>query len=190
MAQTVLIVDDSKTMRDMVAFTLTGAGFEVVQASDGKEAVGKLSNGSRPVLLVTDLNVPEMDGLTLIKEVRKMPTLKFTPIFVLTTESSDEMKAAGKAACATGWIVKPFRPDQFFELGRVNTNGHFHEILRTWKSPTHSIATSSRVCRRNAATSLSTICTCSTPSCTSPSRGANGVGCPRGSATGTPSILA
>lgn len=116
MAQTVLVVDDSKTIRDMVTFTWTEAGYEVMQAGDGREAVGKLSNGSRPVLLVTDLNMPEMDGLTLIKEVRKMPTLKFTPIFVLTTESSDEMKAAGKAAGATGWIVKPFRPDQFLEL--------------------------------------------------------------------------
>lgn len=116
MAQTVLVVDDSKTMRDMVTFTLTSAGYEVVQAGDGKEAVVKLSNGSRPALVVTDLNMPEMDGITLIKEIRKMPAFRFTPILMLTTESSDEKKAAGKAAGATGWIVKPFNPDQFLKI--------------------------------------------------------------------------
>ena len=116
MSQIVLVVDDSKTMRDMVTFTLTGAGYQVVQASDGKEAVGKLSNGSKPALVVTDLNMPEMDGLELIKEIRKMPALKFTPILMLTTESSDEKKAAGKLAGATGWIVKPFNPEQFIKI--------------------------------------------------------------------------
>lgn len=116
MSQTVLVVDDSKTMRDMVTFTLTSAGFQVVQAGDGKEAVAKLSNGSKPALVVTDLNMPEMDGITLIAEIRKMPALKFTPILMLTTESSDEKKAAGKAAGATGWIVKPFNPEQFLKI--------------------------------------------------------------------------
>lgn len=116
MSQTVLVVDDSKTMRDMVTFTLTSAGYHAVQACDGKEAVEKLSNGSKPALVVTDLNMPEMDGITLIKEIRKMPALKFTPILMLTTESSDEKKAAGKAAGATGWIVKPFHPDQFLKI--------------------------------------------------------------------------
>ena len=116
MSQTVLVVDDSKTMRDMVTFTLTSAGFQVVQAGDGKEAVAKLSNGSMPALVVTDLNMPEMDGITLIAEIRKMPALKFTPILMLTTESSDEKKAAGKAAGATGWIVKPFNPEQFLKI--------------------------------------------------------------------------
>ena len=116
MPQTVLVVDDSKTMRDMVTFTLTGAGYQVVQAGDGKEAVGKLSNGSKPALVVTDLNMPEMDGIALIKEIRKMPALKFTPILMLTTESSDEKKSEGKAAGATGWIVKPFNPEQFLKI--------------------------------------------------------------------------
>ena len=116
MSQIVLVVDDSKTMRDMVTFTLTGAGYQVVQAGDGKEAVGKLANGSKPALVVTNLNMPEMDGLELIKEIRKMPALKFTPILMLTTESSDEKKAAGKAAGATGWIVKPFNPEQFLKI--------------------------------------------------------------------------
>jgi two-component system chemotaxis response regulator CheY len=103
-------------MRDMVTFTLTGAGYQVVQAGDGKEAVGKLSNGSKPALVVTDLNMPEMDGIALIKEIRKMPALKFTPILMLTTESSDERKSEGKAAGATGWIVKPFNPEQFLKI--------------------------------------------------------------------------
>lgn len=116
MSQTVLIVDDSVTMRDMVAFTLTGAGFQVVQAGDGNEAVGKLTNGSKPDLVVTDLNMPGMDGISLIREIRKMPTLKFTPILMLTTESSDDKKAEGRAAGATGWIVKPFNPEQFLKV--------------------------------------------------------------------------
>lgn len=116
MGQIVLIVDDSKTMRDMVTLTLTGADFQVVQAGDGNEAVGWLSNGSKPALVVTDLNMPGMDGISLIKEIRKMPALKFTPILMLTTESSDEKKAAGKSAGATGWIVKPFNPEQFLKI--------------------------------------------------------------------------
>lgn len=116
MSQTVLIVDDSVTMRDMVAFTLTGAGFQVVKAGDGNEAVGKLTNGSKPDLVVTDLNMPGMDGISLIREIRKMPTLKFTPILMLTTESSDDKKAEGRAAGATGWIVKPFNPEQFLKV--------------------------------------------------------------------------
>jgi two-component system chemotaxis response regulator CheY len=116
MSQTVLIVDDSVTMRDMVAFTLTGAGFQVVQAGDGNEAVVKLTSGSKPDLVVTDLNMPGMDGISLIREIRKMPTLKFTPILMLTTESSDDKKAEGRAAGATGWIVKPFNPEQFLKV--------------------------------------------------------------------------
>jgi two-component system chemotaxis response regulator CheY len=103
-------------MRDMVAFTLTGAGFQVVQAGDGNEAVVKLASGSKPDLVVTDLNMPGMDGISLIREIRKMPTLKFTPILMLTTESSDDKKAEGRAAGATGWIVKPFNPEQFLKV--------------------------------------------------------------------------
>ena len=116
MSQTVMIVDDSVTMRDMVAITLTGAGFQVVQAGDGNEAVVKLTSGSKPDLVVTDLNMPGMDGISLIREIRKMPTLKFTPILMLTTESSDDKKAEGRAAGATGWIVKPFNPEQFLKV--------------------------------------------------------------------------
>ena len=116
MAKTVLVVDDSPTMRQMVAFTLTSAGYQVVEAGNGKEAVGKVTGGGKPDLVVTDLNMPEMDGITLIKEIRKMPALKFTPILMLTTEASDDKKKAGQAAGATGWIVKPFNPEQMMAV--------------------------------------------------------------------------
>ena len=116
MAKSVLVVDDSPTMRQMVAFTLTNAGYQVVEAGNGKEAVGKVNGGAKPDLVVTDLNMPEMDGITLIKEIRKMPALKFTPILMLTTEASDDKKKAGQAAGATGWIVKPFNPEQMMAV--------------------------------------------------------------------------
>lgn len=111
MGKTVLVVDDSPTMRQMVAFTLTNAGFTVVEAQDGKDAVKKVSGGPKMDVVVTDLNMPEMDGIALIKELRKMASFKFTPILMLTTESAMEKKQAGKEAGATGWIVKPFNPD-------------------------------------------------------------------------------
>ena len=111
MSKTALIVDDSRTMRQMVAFTLTNAGFTVVEAEDGKDAVSKVSGGAKMDIVVTDLNMPEMDGIALIKELRKMSTFKFTPILMLTTESAMEKKKEGKEAGATGWIVKPFNPE-------------------------------------------------------------------------------
>lgn len=111
MSKTALIVDDSPTMRQMVAFTLTNAGFTVIQAEDGKDAVKKVSSGMKLDIVVTDLNMPEMDGIALIKELRKLTTFKFTPILMLTTESAAEKKVAGKEAGATGWIVKPFNPE-------------------------------------------------------------------------------
>jgi two-component system chemotaxis response regulator CheY len=111
MSKTALIVDDSRTMRQMVAFTLTNAGFTVVEAENGKDAVSKVSGGAKMDIVVTDLNMPEMDGIALIKELRKMSTFKFTPILMLTTESAIEKKKEGKEAGATGWIVKPFNPD-------------------------------------------------------------------------------
>lgn len=116
MGKTVLVVDDSSTMRQMVSYTLTGAGYQVVEAGNGKEAVTKLAGGAKPALVVTDLNMPEMDGITLIQEIRKMPAFKFTPILMLTTESSDDKKKAGQAAGATGWIVKPFNPEQMLKV--------------------------------------------------------------------------
>ena len=111
MGKTALIVDDSPTMRQMVAFTLTNAGFTVIEAEHGKDAVSKVAGGSKLDIVVTDLNMPEMDGITLIKELRQLSAFKFTPILMLTTESAMEKKQAGKEAGATGWIVKPFKPD-------------------------------------------------------------------------------
>lgn len=111
MSKTALIVDDSPTMRQMVSFTLTNAGFTVIEAADGKEAVKKVVGGQKLDIIVTDLNMPEMDGITLIKELRRLNTFKFTPILMLTTESALEKKQAGKEAGATGWIVKPFNPE-------------------------------------------------------------------------------
>ncbi|MCA9472430.1 MAG: response regulator [Nitrospirales bacterium] len=120
MGKTVLVVDDSVSMRQMVTFTLQGAGFEVVEAGDGKEAVEKLNGGAKPNLVITDLNMPNMDGISLIKAIRGMPAHKFTPVLMLTTESADDKKKEGQSAGATGWIVKPFNPEQMLAtIGKV-----------------------------------------------------------------------
>ena len=109
--KTILTVDDSTSMRQMVRFTLEGAGYNVIQAADGNEALEVAR--TRPVYLVlTDVNMPGMDGITLVRELRSLPTYKFTPMLVLTTESGAETKQRGKQAGATGWIVKPFNPEQ------------------------------------------------------------------------------
>jgi two-component system, chemotaxis family, chemotaxis protein CheY len=111
MKKTALIVDDSPTMRQMVAFTLTNAGFTVIEAEHGKDAVRKVTGRPKLDIVVTDLNMPEMDGIALIKELRKLSSFKFTPILMLTTESAADKKQAGREAGATGWIVKPFNPE-------------------------------------------------------------------------------
>ncbi len=116
MSKTALVVDDSPTMRQMVALTLTNAGFQVVEAENGKDAVAKVVGGSKMDIVVTDLNMPEMDGISLIKELRKMAAFKFTPILMLTTESAQDKKQAGKDAGATGWIVKPFNPELMLKV--------------------------------------------------------------------------
>jgi two-component system chemotaxis response regulator CheY len=108
---TILAVDDSASMRQMVSFTLKGAGYDVTEAKDGVEALSIAKTNSFNLVL-TDVNMPGMDGITLTKELRSLPNYKFVPILTLTTESSDDKKKAGKAAGATGWIVKPFNPDQ------------------------------------------------------------------------------
>ncbi|HEB60086.1 MAG TPA: response regulator [Gammaproteobacteria bacterium] len=108
---TILAVDDSASMRQMVAFTLKGAGFDVVEAVDGQDALGKAKTQSFN-LVVTDVNMPNMDGIALIRELRALPNYKFVPMLMLTTESGSDKKAEGKAAGATGWIVKPFNPEQ------------------------------------------------------------------------------
>ncbi|MFD2229917.1 response regulator [Alkalimarinus sediminis] len=107
----ILAVDDSASMRQMVSFTLKGAGHEVVEAADGKQALEK-AKGTQVDLVLSDVNMPVMDGLTLVKELRALPSYKFTPILMLTTESTGDKKMAGKQAGATGWLVKPFNPDQ------------------------------------------------------------------------------
>lgn len=99
-------------MRQMVGFTLKSAGFDVIEAADGEEAVKKLNGGATPHLVITDLNMPNMDGIALIKAIRGMAKHKFTPILMLTTESAAEKKKEGQIAGATGWIVKPFHPEQ------------------------------------------------------------------------------
>ena len=111
MAKKILTVDDSASMRQMVTFTLKGAGYEVVEAVDGKDALAKIK-GTDIGMLITDLNMPNMDGIELIRQIRAMPGLKFIPIVLLTTESQDNKKKEGKEAGATGWIVKPFKPEQ------------------------------------------------------------------------------
>lgn len=107
----ILAVDDSPSMRQMVTFTLKGAGFQVDEANDGADALQKAKAG-RYDLIITDVNMPVMDGITLIRKLRAEAAYKFTPMLMLTTESGADKKGEGKAAGATGWIVKPFNPDQ------------------------------------------------------------------------------
>jgi two-component system chemotaxis response regulator CheY len=115
MAKSVLTVDDSASIRQMVAFTLKSAGYEVVEAVDGQDGLSK-AKGKTVDLVLTDQNMPKMDGLTLIKALRGLPQYKTTPILMLTTESSDTMKTQGRAAGATGWLVKPFDPAKLLEV--------------------------------------------------------------------------
>jgi two-component system chemotaxis response regulator CheY len=105
----IMSIDDSPSLRQMVALTLESAGYEVVEASDGRDALSKLA-GREFHLFLTDLNMPGMDGIELTKKLRSMPEYKFVPIVLLTTESQQGKKMQGKAAGATGWIVKPFQP--------------------------------------------------------------------------------
>jgi len=107
----VLVVDDSNSIRDMVSFTLKSAGYDTVEAKDGQDGLGK-ANTANFDLVISDVNMPIMDGITLCQELRKLPSFKFTPILMLTTESSGDMKQRGKAAGATGWLVKPFNPEK------------------------------------------------------------------------------
>ncbi len=111
----ILAVDDSASMRQMVSFTLKGAGYQVIEAADGQEAFEK-ARGQRVDLVLTDQNMPVMDGITLVRQLRALPTYATTPILILTTESGDDMKARGKAAGATGWLVKPFDPNKLLDV--------------------------------------------------------------------------
>jgi len=117
MAKTVLSVDDSASMRQMIKLTLSGAGYEVIEAVDGRDGLAKAKTA--PVnMVLTDLNMPNMDGLALIKELRALPTFKGVPIIFLTTESDESKKAEAKASGATAWIVKPFQQDQLLSVVR------------------------------------------------------------------------
>lgn len=107
----ILAVDDSASMRQMIAFTLQGAGYDVTEAVDGMDAL-RLAKTKCFNLVLTDVNMPNLDGISLTRELRKLPDYKFTPILTLTTESTPEKKQEGKTAGATGWIVKPFNPEQ------------------------------------------------------------------------------
>jgi two-component system chemotaxis response regulator CheY len=115
MTKTVLTVDDSPSIRQMVIFTLKPTGCTVVEAEDGQAALD-LAKTKKFDMVLTDQNMPRMDGLTLVKSLRSLPQYKVTPIMVLTTESSDAMKAQGKASGATGWMVKPFDPKTLLEV--------------------------------------------------------------------------
>jgi two-component system, chemotaxis family, chemotaxis protein CheY len=118
-SKTALVVDDSVSIRQMVAYTLSQAGFGVVEAGDGVEGLERLDAG-RVDLIITDLNMPVMDGLSFVRGLRARQDSRFTPVLMLTTESQVEKKQEGKAAGATGWIVKPFNPEQLLQvIGKV-----------------------------------------------------------------------
>ncbi len=112
---TIMAVDDSTSMRQMVSFTLQSVGYEVLEAANGEEAL-KLAKTKQFNLVIADLNMPNMDGVSLIKSLRSLKDYKFTPILILTTESQDLKRQEGKAAGATGWIVKPFNPEQLLSV--------------------------------------------------------------------------
>ncbi|TDR71055.1 response regulator [Paludibacterium purpuratum] len=115
MAKKILAVDDSASIRQMVSFTLKSAGYELVEAVDGQAGLAA-AQAARFDLVLTDQNMPGMDGLTLIRALRKLPTYGSTPILMLTTESSEQMKTMGRAAGATGWLVKPFDPQKLLDV--------------------------------------------------------------------------
>ena len=115
MPKTIMTIDDSPTMRQMVSLTLSEAGYEIIEAVDGLDALAKI-NGHRIDLFLSDVNMPNLDGIELTRRLRANPGTRFTPIVLVTTESQVEKKMAGKAAGASGWIVKPFDPDQLLTV--------------------------------------------------------------------------
>ena len=111
MAKTILIVDDSSSLRQVVSITLKGAGYDIIEGCDGRDALSKL-NGQKVHLIISDVNMPNMDGITFVTEAKKLPAYKFTPVIMLTTEAGEAKKQAGQAAGAKAWVVKPFQPAQ------------------------------------------------------------------------------
>lgn len=114
MAKTILVVDDSSSLRQVVGIALKGAGYDVIEACDGKDALGKIA-GQKLHLIISDVNMPNMDGITFVKEVKKIAEHKFVPIIMLTTESQESKKAEGRAAGVRAWITKPFQPSQLVD---------------------------------------------------------------------------
>lgn len=112
MAKTILIVDDSTSLRNVVNIALTRAGYQVIEACDGKDGLAKLNSGQKINLIISDVNMPNMDGITFVKELKKLPLYKFTPVIMLTTEDQDDKIKQGQMAGAKAWMVKPFKPDQ------------------------------------------------------------------------------
>jgi len=115
MSKTILVIDDSSSFRTVVKLALQKAGYAVVEAGDGKDALHKLEGAAKVNLIVCDVNMPNMDGLTFLKEVKNIAAYKFTPVIMLTTESQESKKAEGKAAGAKAWITKPFQPSQLVD---------------------------------------------------------------------------
>ncbi|HUW76162.1 MAG TPA: response regulator [Gallionella sp.] len=111
MAKTILVVDDSASLRQVVSIALKGAGYDVIEACDGQDALSKLK-GQKVNLVISDVNMPNMDGITFVKEMKKLPEFKFTPVIMLTTEGQESKKQEGQAAGAKAWVVKPFQPAQ------------------------------------------------------------------------------
>jgi two-component system chemotaxis response regulator CheY len=111
MAKTIMIIDDSVSLRQVVGIALTSAGYEVLEACDGKDALAKLG-GQRIHLIICDVNMPNLDGIGFLKAMRELPAYKFTPVIMLTTEAGEEKKREGQAAGARAWVVKPFKPEQ------------------------------------------------------------------------------
>lgn len=117
MAKTIMIVDDSASMRRVVGIALSSAGYSVIEGVDGRDALSKL-NGQKIHLIISDVNMPVMDGIAFLKAVKQMPNYKFTPVIMLTTESEESKKREGQAAGARAWVVKPFQPEQL--IGAVH----------------------------------------------------------------------
>jgi two-component system chemotaxis response regulator CheY len=115
MAKTILIVDDSSSLRTVVKIALVRAGYDVIEAGDGLEGLARLEAASKVHLIVSDVNMPNMDGIAFVTQVKQHPRHKFTPVIMLTTEGQDEKKMQGKAAGAKAWIVKPFNPPQLLD---------------------------------------------------------------------------
>ncbi|HET6337137.1 MAG TPA: response regulator [Polyangiales bacterium] len=116
MAKTIMVVDDSLAIRQVVSIALKGAGYDVIEGCDGRDALSKLT-GQKVHLIISDVNMPNMDGISFVKAVKQLPNYKFTPIIMLTTESQEAKKQEGQAAGAKAWVVKPFKPEQM--LGAV-----------------------------------------------------------------------